>query len=197
MGTTRKPRRSRHSGNIQHPRGQKKSRQVRSNVKVMLTVFFDSRGVVHHEYAPQGQNINKKYYLEVLRRLRDAVQRKRPDLWAMGTWQLHRDNAPPHSLQLIQTFLAKHNIPVIRQAPYSPDMAPCDFWLFPHLKTQLKGTRFESRNDIIRNTTANLYSIRKEAFQKCFKHWRNRWEKCVQSQGDYFKGDYGCRLPGV
>jgi len=41
--------------------------------------------------------------------------------------------------------LAKHNIPLIRQAPYSPDMAPCDFWLFPKLKMLLKGTRFESR----------------------------------------------------
>ena len=109
----------------------KKARQVQSNVKVMLTVFFDSCGVVHHESAPQGQNINKEYYLEVLRRLRDAVRRKRPDLWATGTWQLHHDNAPSHSSQLIQTFLAKHDIPVVRQAPYSLDMAPCDFWLFP------------------------------------------------------------------
>jgi hypothetical protein len=41
----------------------KKVRQVRSNVKVMFTVFFHSRGVVHHEYAPQGQNINKEYLL--------------------------------------------------------------------------------------------------------------------------------------
>jgi len=50
---------------------------------------------------------------------------------------------------------------VVRHAPYPPDMAPCDFWLFPHLKTQLKGTRFESRDIIIRKTTAKLYSIRK------------------------------------
>jgi hypothetical protein len=42
--------------------------------------------------------------------------------------------------KLIQTFLAKRNIPVVRQAPYSPDMAPCNYWLFPHLKMQLKGT---------------------------------------------------------
>ena len=70
--------------------------------------------------------------------------------------------------KLIQTFLVKHNIPVVRQAPYSPDMAPCDYWLFPHLKTELKETRFESRDDIIRNTTAKLYSVRKGTFQKCF-----------------------------
>jgi hypothetical protein len=47
------------------------------------------------------------------------------------TWQLHHGNSLAHFLQLIQTFLAKHNIPVVRQAPYSPDMTPCDFWLFP------------------------------------------------------------------
>jgi hypothetical protein len=93
----------------------------------MLTIFFDSRGVVHHEYAPQGQNINKEYYLEVLCHLRDAVWHKRLDLWAVGMWQLRHDNAPAHSLQLIQTSLAEHNIPVVRQAPYFPDVAPCEF----------------------------------------------------------------------
>jgi len=118
----------------------KKARQVQSNIKVMLTSFFDSCGVVHHKYVPQGQNINKEYYLEVLRCLRDAVLSKRPDLWAGRTWQLHHVSAPAHSSKLIQTFLAKHNIPVVQQALYSPNMASCDFWLFLHLKTQLKRT---------------------------------------------------------
>jgi len=60
--------------------------------------------------------------------------------------------------------LAKHNIPLIRQAPYSPDMAPCDFWLFPKLKMPLKGTRFESSEDIMRNATAQLHMSPQEAF---------------------------------
>jgi [histone H3]-lysine36 N-dimethyltransferase SETMAR len=68
-------------------------------------------------------------------------------------------------------------------------MAPCDFWLFPKLKIPLKGTRFESREDIMRNSTAELYSIPKEAYLKVFQAWRDRWEKCVQSQGEYFEGD--------
>jgi hypothetical protein len=79
----------------------------------MLTVFFDSCDVMHHKYAPQGQNVNKEYYLKVLCQLHDAVRHKRPYLWAVETWQLHHDNAPAHSLQLIQTLLAKHNIPVV------------------------------------------------------------------------------------
>ena len=130
---------------------------------------LDSRGVVHHEYAPQGQTITKEYYKGILGRLCNAVRSKRPDLWAAKTWQLHHDNAPTHSSHLIQGFLAKHNIPLIRQAPYSPDMAPCDFSLFPKLKMPLKETRFESREDIMRNATAQLYMIPQEAFQKCFQ----------------------------
>ena len=167
----------------------KKVRQSRSSVKVMLTVFFDCRGVVHHEYAPRNQTINKEYYREVLRRLREAVRRKRSDLWQAGTWLLHHDNAPAHSSQLVQTFLAKHNVPVVRQAPYSPDMAPCDFWLFPKLKMPLKGTRFESREDIMTNATAALMAIRKDDFKKCFQQWHDRWEKCIRTHGDYFEGD--------
>jgi len=88
------------------------------------------------------------------------------DLAMQRVWQLHHDNAPAHSSQLIQTFLAKHNIPVVRQAPYSPSMAACDFWLFPHLRTQLKGTQFESRDDIIRNMTAKLHTV-------CKRHSKN------------------------
>ena len=57
----------------------KKSRQVSSHVKVMLTVFFDSEGVVHYEFPPQGRTVNKEYYLEVMQRLREAVRKKRPD----------------------------------------------------------------------------------------------------------------------
>ena len=169
-GTTQKQRRSPHNGNI-IPEA-KEITAVRSNVKVLLTVFLDSRGVVHHEYAPQGQTVNKQYYEGVLCRLRNAEQRKRPDLWAAETWQLHHDNAPAHSSHLIQGFLAKHNIPLVRQAPYSPDMAPCDFWLFPKLKMPLKGTRFEPREDIMRNAKAQLYKIPQEAFQTCFQQWR-------------------------
>jgi hypothetical protein len=103
-----------------------------------------------------------------------------------GNWQLHHDNAPAHSSHLIQGFLAKHGIPQVRQAPYSPDMAPCDFWLFQRLKTPLKGCRFASREDIIQNATAQLHAIPKEAFQNCFQRWKDRWAKCVDSQGAYF-----------
>jgi hypothetical protein len=82
--------------------------------------------------------------------------------WTCGpqrNWQLHHDNALAHSSHLIQSFLSKHGIPVVRHAPCSPDMAPCDFWLFPKLKRPLKGSRFDSREDIMRNATKELRSL--------------------------------------
>jgi len=170
----------------------KKARQSRSKVKTMLTVFFDYEGVVHHEFAPRGQTINKEYYVKVLSRLRDAVRRKRPQLWTSGDWLLHHDNAPAHSSNLVQQYLTKHQVVQLRQPPYSPDVAPCDFWLFPTLKMPLKGHRFDDKETVETNATKALKAIPKTDFQDCFRKWKHRWERVIQSNGDYFEG---CHSP--
>ena len=54
--------------------------QVRSNVKVLLTVFLDCNRLVHHELLPQGHAVNKEYYLEVMHRLREGIRQKRREL---------------------------------------------------------------------------------------------------------------------
>jgi hypothetical protein len=84
----------------------KKVRQVRSHVKVMLTVYFDSEGVVHYEFLPQGRTVNKEYYLEVMQRLCEAVMKKRRDAWHENQWMLQHDNPPSHSSFLVCDFLA-------------------------------------------------------------------------------------------
>ena len=71
----------------------KKAQMGRSKIKVMLVVFFDWKGIVHHEFVPHSQMVNKQFYQEVLARLRDAVCRKRPELWENRTWMLYHDNA--------------------------------------------------------------------------------------------------------
>jgi len=111
----------------------KKARQVKSNVKTMLIAFFDIDGLVHHEYIPRGQTVHKEFYKTVLQRLRDAVCRHRPEKWRSGNWILHHDNAPAHRAVTTNEFLAKHNIPSLPHPPYSPDLAPCDFFFFPQL----------------------------------------------------------------
>ena len=80
-------------------------------------------------------------------------------------------------------------IPVLPQPPYSPDIAPADFYLFPKLKFSLKGHRFDSIEDIQANKERVLNTLKKENFQECFQKWKHCWNRCVQSQGDYFEGD--------
>ena len=73
---------------------------------------------------------------------------RRPQLWAAGDWQLHHDYVPAHASCLVQRFLVKHPITQVTQPLYSPDLVPCDFWLFPKLKPPLKGKRFQTINGI-------------------------------------------------
>ncbi|KAF0708055.1 protein GVQW3-like, partial [Aphis craccivora] len=150
--------------------------------------FLKNIITVHREWVPQGQTVNQHYYLEVMKRLRENVRKKRPDSWKSGSWMLHHDNAPAHSSLLIRQFLAKNQTPVVPQPPYSPDLAPCDFFLFPKLKSTLKGRRFQTIDDIKQNTEIDLKDIPISAYQECFQKWKRRWQRCIDSQGDYFEG---------
>ena len=85
----------------------------------MLTVIMDCRGVVHHELFPKGQNLNKEYYLGVMRRLRGEIRQKRPDLWANNSWILHHDNAPSCDAIVIREHFAKNETNTIQQPPNS------------------------------------------------------------------------------
>ena len=100
----------------------------KSNIKTMLIAFFDTDGLVLHEFVPIGQTVNKEFYKTVLQRHRDAVRRYRPEKWRSGHWILHHYNVLAHRVVTTNEFLAKHNIPSPPQPPYSPDLAPCDFF---------------------------------------------------------------------
>ena len=152
-------------------------------------VFFDWQGAIHYEFVPRGQTVNKEFYVAVLPRLSEAVRWKRPQLWTNQSWVLHHDNAPANSSFLVRNFLAKIEMTIVPQPPYSPDVAPVDFFLFPKLKSTLKGRRFNTFDEIQKNSTKELFAIPKEAFQKAFQSWQKRWEWSVASEGNYFEGD--------
>ena len=127
----------------------KKARMSRSRVKTMIIVFFESRGIVHKEFVPPGQTVNHAFYKDVLERLRKRVQRVRSSF--ADDWMLQHDNAPAHTALSIREFLAKRNIPVLQHPPYSPDLVLYDFFLFPKLKSKLKGHHFGKMENIQKN----------------------------------------------
>ena len=105
------------------------------------------------------------------------------------TWMLHHNNAACHTAVSINEFLAEKSIPVVPQHPCSPDLSPCDFFLFPGLKNHLKGRHFGTLDNIQKSITDKLKVIPAEAFQHCYEQWKQHLCHCVAAQGNYFEED--------
>ena len=132
--------------------------------------------------CPEGQTVNAELYCNALRRLREDIRRKRPELWCAGNWLLHDDNAPSHRALVMREFLTHKAITTFPHPPYSPDLAPCDFLLFPKMKLQLKGRRFDRVEEIQWESQNVLGTLREQDFQQ----WQRRWDRCVSAQWGLF-----------
>ena len=153
--------------------------------------FFYIQSIVHKEFTPRGQTVNGKFYCEVLKRLREGIRRKRPDKWKKNNWFLHHDNAPAshitHCLKIPD--FQKHYCD--SPPPYSPDLALCDFFLYPKMKLQLKGHHFDTTEEIHAESHDVINTLTFQNFQGCVQSWKKRWDRCIHAQGDYFNGDSG------
>ena len=146
--------------------------------------FFDSRGIVHKEFVPPGQTVNHAVYKDILEWLQKRLQRVWRDI--ADDWVPHHDDVPVYTALSIQEFLTKKNILVLPRPPHSPDLAPCDFYLFPKLK--LKGHYFGTMENIQKAVTDELHTLTENDFRYCYDQWKKR-NRCVTSQGSYFEGD--------
>lgn len=162
----------------------KKFRVSASAEKMMVAMFWDSDGVILSHCVPKGTTVTGTSYENILKnKFLPALQQKRPGKAARVLF--HQDNAPAHRANVTQRFLCENNFEVISHAPYSPDLAPSDFWLFPTMKDTLRGRRFTSRAAIASAIFQWSKQTPKEAFAAAMESWRRRCEKCVRLQGDY------------
>jgi hypothetical protein len=87
-------------------------------MKTVLNTFFDITVTVHIESIPQGQAVNKAYYVEILTRFREAVRRKIPELWPKY-WILHHDYAAVHKELPVKHFVPKNTFFKLNTHPIS------------------------------------------------------------------------------
>ena len=76
------------------------------------------------------------------------------------------------------------SIKTVPQPPYSPDLAPCDFWLFP----KLRGCRSETSEEMKEAVTKVIDTLTQEDFNGAFQKLLERYNKCIAARGDYFEG---------
>ena len=111
--------------------------------------------MIYMHWVPTGQTDNKEYYVEVLREFRKRFRQKRPALFKSGQWHFHQDNTPVHKSILVTDYLTKMGIKTVPQSPYSPGLAPCDFWLFP----KLTGCRYETIEEMKEAVTKAIETL--------------------------------------
>ena len=107
------------------------------------------------------------HYVEVLREFRKRFRRKRPALFKSDQWYFHQDNTPVHNSILVTNYLIKMGIKTAPQLPYSPDLAPWDFWLFHKLRVCRYET-IEMKEAVTKVIDTLTQEVFHGAFQKLF-----------------------------
>ncbi len=163
------------------------SRQAK---KTMMEVFFDDQGVVHLEFLPPKMTVTSKVYVGILSRLQEAIRRKHPVLWEKNQYWILHDNAPAHMATPTIAAMVEMSMHIVERPPYSPDLAPADFWFFPFLKGQIRGRIFRNVPELQDALMEIIGRMPCSMFHECIHQTLpNRWRKCIAAHGAYFEGD--------
>ncbi|KAG5310121.1 MOS1T transposase, partial [Acromyrmex insinuator] len=158
--------------------------QVYGNQCLGRTTVFE-----WHKRFLQGRETledDKKLGRPILR-LMGRIHRIRPEYRDPENWSLLHDNAPSHTSLIVRQCLARNRVSVLNHPPYSPDLAPCDFSLFPKLKLKLKGRFFDDIPTIQSASTQALEAIPQTELEHAFESLLNSCNKCIEVRGQYFE----------
>ena len=151
----------------------------------MICVFFKSNEHVLVDVLEANKTINNiNYNVKCLKPMIRALKSQRP-VSGLSKIRLLHDNARPHVHSNVRNFLQKKGIKLIDHPPYSPDLAPSDFWLFDEIKRRLPSQM--TANNVDREVTKILESIPAKEFLKTFEKYIERMRLCVTAERDYFE----------
>ena len=107
--------------------------------------------------------IQSFYKTSVLKKVKEFYNKKGPSKGWSGVHLLY-DNASSHKCEVVKSFLASEKVKVLNHPPHSPNLSPCDFFLFPRLKKMLSGNKYMSRSSLDSAVYRCLQQIPKEDF---------------------------------
>ena len=136
--------------------------------KVLYAIAFDAYGPLAQVCVPKVETVTRKFYSEqVITALEKRYLERRPKTGARGIKLLH-DNASSHKTKLVAADIKDIGMQNLNHPPYSPDLSPCDFWLFSMLKKHLPGKNFDTRLEIGFAIHKYLKEIPEEEYKKTF-----------------------------
>ena len=163
-------------------KGEKAPLKMRSGTShrkcLTLSLFWEMKGVILTDYY-EG-NISGSSYADLLGKAR-SVRRKNP---RQNLWLLH-DNPPVHTSNVAKDQIVKLGFLMADHPPYSPDLAPSDFWFFQHLKKHLRGNKYSCAADLKESVNDFIENCQQTFYEQAFAELVKRWKKCVEKNGGY------------
>ena len=166
----------------ERPSGQVK--RTKSSGKVFATVFWDMHGILLIDYLPPKSTSTGEYYAGLLDRLKEVISTQRPGLKKKKVL-FHHDNASPHRSHVVMSKLDEVSFEIVQHPAYSPDLAPCDYYLFTNLKKHLSGKVFSTNEEVVYAVNAYFGSMNAAFYSRGIQMLKDRWTRCVQLKGDY------------
>ncbi|MEZ0498464.1 IS630 transposase-related protein [Sphingomonas sp. IW22] len=154
--------------------------------KVMVTVWWCSKGVIHYDFLEKGEMITAEKYCQEIDVMQEKLKKMYPALINRKGPILLHDNARPHIAKQTMDKLKSLNYEIMKHPPYSPDLSPTDFHLFKHLQNYLNGKRFENEGVLKKEFEQFLASRSTEFYRIGMENLPIRWQKCVNANGFYF-----------
>lgn len=155
--------------------------------KLMLCIWWDQFGVIYYELLKPNETITGEVYRRQLMRLSRALKEKRPQFEQRHDKViLQHDNARPHVAKPVKTYLETLKWDVLPHPPYSPDIAPSDYYLFRSMSHGLADQHFTSYEETKKWIDSWIASKDDLFFQAGIRKLPERWEKVVASDGQYF-----------
>lgn len=165
-----------------------KIQKQRSVGKVMVAAFFSLGGLVHIVRLEKGSTVNAHWYSNVcLKEVFQKITDNHHSRLRVSNLFLHHDNASAHTAALTKEYLGKKKVTVLNHPPYSPDLAPCDFYLFPKIKDLLRGKRYEDEDEAFSQFLYEINQLTPNDWEKCMKSWFGRMRECIEWEGEYFE----------
>ncbi|CAF1552172.1 unnamed protein product [Rotaria sp. Silwood1] len=159
-------------------------RRNRFEPRTLFCFFFKSTGSLLIHKVDKGKTIDHDYYIDnclipVINEIRKKEKSSRT------TYKMLHDNGPPHTHPDVIDYLMEEGIEIIPHPSYSPDLAPCDFWLNDYIKNKL--TDHTNEESLAQEVSTIVKNIPINEFKKTFDKLLERMKLCIENNGDYFE----------